>query len=113
MSVKALGIALKLTFEGMNQFKYFETWFFTIVVLGCCLLQINYLNKVSFGFLSQINNACIVECGTLNTLFFCDVSYLIWKTMFAGFGHLQHCCHITSVLRHVYLIHNHRQHNHV
>lgn len=48
MSVKALGIALKLTFEGSNQFIYFQTWIFTVVVTGCCLLQINYLNKVIF-----------------------------------------------------------------
>jgi len=47
MGVKAVGIALKLTFEGMNQFFFFETWVFTVVVIGCCLTQINYLNKVS------------------------------------------------------------------
>lgn len=55
MSVKALGIALKLTFEGMNQFIYFETWFFTTVIIGCCLMQINYLNKVSFSLMAKIN----------------------------------------------------------
>ncbi|XP_068661612.1 probable magnesium transporter NIPA3 isoform X2 [Aristolochia californica] len=32
MSVKALGIALKLTFSGMNQLIYPQTWAFTIVV---------------------------------------------------------------------------------
>lgn len=46
MSVKALAIALKLTFLGTNQFIYFQTWFFTVVVILCCLLQVNYLNKV-------------------------------------------------------------------
>ncbi|CAI0378642.1 unnamed protein product [Linum tenue] len=45
MSVKAVSIALKLSFSGMNQFVYFETWIFTIIVITCCLLQINYLNK--------------------------------------------------------------------
>ncbi|CAH9083405.1 unnamed protein product [Cuscuta epithymum] len=45
MCVKAVGTALKLSFEGMNQFKYFQTWFFTICVIMCCLLQLNYLNK--------------------------------------------------------------------
>lgn len=48
MSVKALGIALKLTFSGSNQFIYYQTWLFTIVVFFACLLQINYLNKVNF-----------------------------------------------------------------
>jgi len=46
MSVKALGIALKLTFSGMNQLIYPQTWLFTIVVVACIVTQMNYLNKV-------------------------------------------------------------------
>lgn len=46
MSVKALGIALKLTFSGMNQLIYPQTWAFTLVVLTCVITQMNYLNKV-------------------------------------------------------------------
>ncbi|RVW49055.1 putative magnesium transporter NIPA3 [Vitis vinifera] len=45
MSVKALGIALKLTFSGMNQLIYPQTWAFTIVVITCVITQMNYLNK--------------------------------------------------------------------
>ncbi|XP_064944579.1 probable magnesium transporter NIPA2 [Musa acuminata AAA Group] len=45
MSVKAVGIALKLTFSGMNQFVYVQTWIFILVVVMCCLMQMNYLNK--------------------------------------------------------------------
>ena len=52
MSVKALGIALKLSFSGMNQFIYAQTWFFTAVVVICCLTQMNYLNKVTGKFRS-------------------------------------------------------------
>ncbi|KAB2623106.1 magnesium transporter NIPA2-like [Pyrus ussuriensis x Pyrus communis] len=55
MSVKAVGIALKLTFSGTNQFKYFETWIFVLVVTVCCLFQINYLNKA----LDTFNTAVI------------------------------------------------------
>lgn len=50
MGVKAVGIALKLSFEGKNQFKYFQTWLFTVFVTIFCLLQLNYLNKVFVGF---------------------------------------------------------------
>lgn len=46
MSVKALGIALKLTLSGTNQLIYPQTWAFTLVVLTCVLTQMNYLNKV-------------------------------------------------------------------
>ncbi|VFQ89652.1 unnamed protein product [Cuscuta campestris] len=44
MSVKAIGIALKLTLSGMNQLIYPQTWAFTLVVLVCVLTQMNYLN---------------------------------------------------------------------
>ena len=44
--MKAVAIALKLTFSGLNQFVYVQTWFFVFVVVLCCILQIHYLNKV-------------------------------------------------------------------
>ncbi|KAG8499860.1 hypothetical protein CXB51_006562 [Gossypium anomalum] len=65
MGVKAVGIALKLSFGGMNQFKYFETWIFTIIVIFCCLLQINYLNKA---------------LDTFNTAVVCPVYYVMFTT---------------------------------
>ncbi|XP_037494397.1 probable magnesium transporter NIPA3 isoform X3 [Jatropha curcas] len=45
MSVKAVGMALKLTFEGNNQLIYPETWLFMFVVATCVITQMNYLNK--------------------------------------------------------------------
>ncbi|GJN14457.1 hypothetical protein PR202_gb01289 [Eleusine coracana subsp. coracana] len=45
MSVKALGIALKLTFSGINQLVYVQTWVFLLVVVSCIVTQMNYLNK--------------------------------------------------------------------
>ncbi|CAM8959878.1 unnamed protein product [Rhodiola kirilowii] len=45
MSVKALGIAMKLTLSGMNQLVYPQTWAFTVVVVTCVITQMNYLNK--------------------------------------------------------------------
>ena len=35
MSIKAVGIAIKLTLEGINQIWYRETWFFCH---GCCYM---------------------------------------------------------------------------
>lgn len=46
MSVKALGIALKLTLQGQNQLIYPQTSVFAMVVFTCVLTQMNYLNKV-------------------------------------------------------------------
>jgi len=45
ISVKAVAIALKLSFSESNQFIYVQTWFFIFVVIICCLVQLNYLNK--------------------------------------------------------------------
>ncbi|KAI8555111.1 hypothetical protein RHMOL_Rhmol05G0148800 [Rhododendron molle] len=54
MSVKALGIALKLTLSGMNQLIYPQTWAFTLVVLTCIITQLNYLNKALDTFNTAI-----------------------------------------------------------
>jgi multidrug transporter EmrE-like cation transporter len=54
MSVKALGIALKLTFSGTNQLFYPQTWIFTLVVLTCVVTQLNYLNKALDTFNTAI-----------------------------------------------------------
>ncbi|KAG7669423.1 hypothetical protein Ndes2526B_g05751 [Nannochloris sp. 'desiccata'] len=45
MSCKALGIALKLTLEGSNQFIFPQTYAFVAVVIFAVVTQMNYLNK--------------------------------------------------------------------
>ncbi|KAJ8433955.1 hypothetical protein Cgig2_001884 [Carnegiea gigantea] len=45
VSIKAIGIALKLTLEGTNQLTYPHTWFFITVGAACVITQLNYLNK--------------------------------------------------------------------
>ncbi|KAF7840171.1 putative magnesium transporter NIPA6 [Senna tora] len=44
MSVKAIGTAIKLTLEGINQAIYFQTWIFAMVAITCIIIQLNYLN---------------------------------------------------------------------
>ncbi|KAK9735195.1 hypothetical protein RND81_04G189800 [Saponaria officinalis] len=44
MSVKAIGIAIKLTLDGANQLEYFQTWVFGMVSVTCIIIQLNYLN---------------------------------------------------------------------
>ncbi|CAI0548672.1 unnamed protein product [Linum tenue] len=70
MSVKALGTALKLTFEGKNQLLYSETWFFTFVVAICVITQMNYLNKDwadqnAGNVISEICGFIVVLSGTI------------------------------------------------
>ncbi|KAG2662947.1 hypothetical protein I3760_16G004800 [Carya illinoinensis] len=45
MSIKAVGIAIKLTLEGSSQAGSFQTWVFVMVAITCIITQLNYLNK--------------------------------------------------------------------
>ncbi|KAJ8441597.1 hypothetical protein Cgig2_023750 [Carnegiea gigantea] len=56
MSVKALGIALKLTLSGMNQLIYPQTWAFTMILVSCVVMQMNYLNKMLMCFWLAVSN---------------------------------------------------------
>lgn len=50
MSVKAFGIAVKLTLQGNNQFVHASTYVFAIVTGFCILTQMNYFNKALNSF---------------------------------------------------------------
>jgi hypothetical protein len=54
MSVKAFGIALKLTFAGHNQFTHPSTYVFIIVTAVAILTQMNYFNKALASFPSNM-----------------------------------------------------------
>lgn len=54
MSVKAFGIALKLTFAGANQFTHPSTYVFIIVTVVAILTQMNYFNKALASFPSNM-----------------------------------------------------------
>jgi hypothetical protein len=54
MAIKAIGIALKLTFAGHNQFSHPSTYMFLIVVIVCILTQMNYFNKALSQFSTSL-----------------------------------------------------------
>ncbi|KAM0912074.1 hypothetical protein ACQ4PT_013034 [Festuca glaucescens] len=45
VSIKAVGVAIKLTLDGTNQLFYPHTWLFVLVTVICGVSQLNYLNK--------------------------------------------------------------------
>ncbi|KAH1224402.1 putative magnesium transporter NIPA6 [Glycine max] len=45
VSIKAIGIAIKLTLDGISQIVYPQTWFFLTVAIICVITQLNYLNR--------------------------------------------------------------------
>ncbi|KAI0449529.1 magnesium transporter NIPA-domain-containing protein [Xylaria acuta] len=68
MSIKAFGIALKLTFAGHNQFTHASTYVFLILTTGCILTQMNYFNKALSQFSTQIVNPLYYVTFTTATL---------------------------------------------
>lgn len=68
MSIKAFGIALKLTLGGNNQFTHVSTYLFVIVVVVCILTQMNYFNKALDQFDTSIVNPLYYVTFTTFTL---------------------------------------------
>ncbi|KAI9491275.1 magnesium transporter [Zychaea mexicana] len=68
MSIKAFGIALKLTFAGNNQFTHPSTYAFGIVVAVCIVTQMNYFNKALEQFSTNVVNPIYFVCFTTATI---------------------------------------------
>ncbi|OIW14689.1 hypothetical protein TanjilG_33031 [Lupinus angustifolius] len=104
MSVKAVGIALKLTFEGTNQFKYFQTWIFTLIVITCCLLQINYLNKALDIYNTAVVSPVYYVAFTSFTIFASIIMFKDWDTQNATQIATELCGFVT-ILSGTFLLH--------
>ncbi|KAJ5963992.1 uncharacterized protein N7479_003868 [Penicillium vulpinum] len=68
MSVKAFGIAVKLTAGGDNQFTHASTYVFASVLVVTTLTQMNYLNKAMSEFPASLVNAMYYVGFTTCTL---------------------------------------------
>lgn len=76
MSIKGFGIALKLTFQGSNQFTHPSTYVFAIVVVICIVCQMNYFNKALDQFDTSIVNPLYYVTFTTATL---CASFILFK----------------------------------
>ncbi|GAB1319811.1 Ichthyin [Madurella fahalii] len=54
MTLKAFGIAIKLTIAGTNQYLHLSTYLFGIVVVSCIIVQMNFFNKALSVFPQSI-----------------------------------------------------------
>ncbi|XP_076928769.1 putative magnesium transporter NIPA3 [Bidens hawaiensis] len=79
MSVKAVGIALKLTFSGMNQLVYPQTWVFTFIVLVCVITQMNYLNKALDTFNTAVVSPIYYTMFTSLTILASVIMFKDWS----------------------------------
>ncbi|XP_074581964.1 putative magnesium transporter NIPA6 isoform X3 [Curcuma longa] len=66
VSVKAIGVAIRLTLEGISQVTYYQTWLFVTIALVCVISQLNYLNKDWSG--QDINSIASELCGFITVI---------------------------------------------
>ncbi|XP_010450158.1 PREDICTED: probable magnesium transporter NIPA2 isoform X1 [Camelina sativa] len=104
MSVKAVAIAIKLTFSGMNQFKYFHAWIFIIVVTVCCILQINYLNKALDNFNTAVISPVYYVMFTTFTIIASMIMFKDWASQ-SGLQIATELCGFVTILSGTFLLH--------
>ncbi|CAK7323574.1 unnamed protein product [Dovyalis caffra] len=104
MSVKALGIALKLTFSGMNQLIYPQTWAFTMVVLACVITQINYLNKALDTFNTAVVSPIYYVMFTSLTILASVIMFKDWDGQNAS-QIVTEICGFVTILSGTFLLH--------
>ncbi|MQM06149.1 hypothetical protein Taro_038969 [Colocasia esculenta] len=104
MAVKALAIGLKLTFSGLNQFVYAQTWFFAAVVAICCVLQIHYLNKALDTFNTAVVSPVYYVMFTSFTIFASMIMFKDWSSQSASQITTEVCGFVT-ILSGTFLLH--------
>lgn len=95
-----MGIAVKLTLEGINQVWYPETWFFVMVAAICVVTQMIYLNKVRIIPVLVVSVSCSVVHFGLCLILAC--LFLFWP----GAGHFQRSNSFSNLLCDVHNTHN-------
>ncbi|KAM5584713.1 putative magnesium transporter NIPA6 [Rosa sericea] len=105
MSVKALGTALKLTFEGKNQLIYPETWFFMLVVTTCVITQMNYLNKALDTFNTAVVSPIYYVMFTTLAIIASVIMFKDWDDQSGG-AIISEICGFIVVLSGTILLHS-------
>jgi len=68
MSVKAFGVALRLTLNGSNQFTHISTYAFGLMVALCIMIQMNYFNRALDQFSTNVVNPIYYVMFTTSTI---------------------------------------------
>ncbi|XP_058188642.1 probable magnesium transporter NIPA4 [Rhododendron vialii] len=104
MSVKALGIALKLTLSGMNQLIYPQTWAFAAVVITCVITQMNYLNKALDTFNTAVVSPIYYVMFTSLTILASVIMFKDWDRQNAT-QIVTEMCGFVTILSGTFLLH--------
>ncbi|XVF45480.1 hypothetical protein PTKIN_Ptkin02bG0209900 [Pterospermum kingtungense] len=79
VSIKAIGIAIKLTLQGISQIAYPQTWFFLTVATICVITQLNYLNKALDTFSAAIVSPVYYVMFTTLTIIASVIMFKDWS----------------------------------
>ncbi|XP_077246556.1 magnesium transporter, putative (DUF803) [Tasmannia lanceolata] len=79
VSIKAIGIAIKLTLEGISQVAYPQTWLFVTVAVVCVVTQLNYLNKALDSFNTAIVSPIYYVMFTTLTIVASAIMFKDWS----------------------------------
>ena len=104
MSIKGLGIAIKLTFEGHNQFVFKETAYCAVVVAFCVVMQMNYLNKALDTFNTALVSPIYYVMFTVLTIVASSIMFSDYEKNTAHMVLMQ-ACGFLVILAAVYLLH--------
>ncbi|KAK2659217.1 hypothetical protein Ddye_005750 [Dipteronia dyeriana] len=107
MSIKAVGIAIKLTFEGSSQVACFQTWIFVMVAVSCIITQLNYLNKALDTFNAAIVSPIYFALFTSLTIFASAIMFKDWSGQSAS-NIVSALCGFITVLSGTMVLHSTR-----
>ncbi|GAB4836114.1 hypothetical protein Ancab_001031 [Ancistrocladus abbreviatus] len=108
MSIKAVGIAIKLTLEGTNQAKYFQTWVFAMVAVTCIIIQLNYLNMALDTFNTAVVSPIYYALFTSFTIFASAIMFKDYSGQSAS-SIASELCGLITVLSGTTILHSTRE----
>ncbi|CAA2940378.1 probable magnesium transporter NIPA6 isoform X2 [Olea europaea var. sylvestris] len=108
VSIKAIGIAIKLTLEGINQIGYPQTWFFFSVAVICVIAQLNYLNKALDTFSAAIVSPIYYVMFTTLTIIASAIMFKDWSGQNVS-SILSEICGFVTVLSGTVILHMTRE----
>ncbi|KAL3830261.1 hypothetical protein ACJIZ3_019063 [Penstemon smallii] len=79
MSIKAIGIAIKLTLEGYSQVAHIHSWIFAMVAATCVITQLNYLNKALDTFNTSVVSPIYYAMFTSLTILASAIMFKDWS----------------------------------
>ncbi|KAG5526772.1 hypothetical protein RHGRI_032886 [Rhododendron griersonianum] len=109
LSIKAIGIAIKLTLQGTSQIAYPQTWFFLSVAVICVVMQLNYLNKALDTFNTAIVSPIYYVMFTTLTIVASSIMFRDWSGQDAT-SIASEICGFITVLSGTLILHSTREH---